>query len=243
MEIDTPFLSIVIPAYNEELRILPTLEKIAEYLGKQEYSAEVLVVDDGSRDNTSGVVMDFAGNHQVVKLVRNPHRGKGYAVKTGMLAATGSYRFLCDADLSMPIEELQKFLPPKLNGYNVAIGSRELQGAHRYDEPGYRHLMGRIFNMLVQMVAVRGIKDTQCGFKCFTSESAETLFPLQTMDGFGFDVEILFIAQKRKYKVVEIPIEWYHVANSKISPFSDTLRMVREALAVRWNDWQRKYDK
>lgn len=233
----------MIPAYNEELRILPTLEKTVEYLGRQSYTAEVLVVDDGSKDDTSGVVTGFAATHPEVKLVRNPHRGKGYAVKSGMLAATGSFRFLCDADLSMPIEELQKFLPPDQNGFQVAIGSRELHGAHRYDEPGYRHLMGRVFNLLVQVVAVRGIKDTQCGFKCFTKESAETLFPLQTMDGFGFDVEILFIAQKRKYKVIEIPIEWYHVANSKVSPFSDTIRMIREALAVRWNDWQRKYER
>lgn len=199
-------------------------------------------MDDGSGDNTADVVTGFSEVHPMVKLKKNPHRGKGYAVKSGMLHVTGSYRFLCDADLSMPIDEIEKFLPPNMNGFDVVIGSREAEGAHRYNEPGYRHLMGRVFNLLVKAIAVRGINDTQCGFKCFTRSAAETLFSLQTMDGFGFDVEILFVAQKHRLKLAEIPIEWYHVANSKVSPLSDTVRMFREAVSVRWNDWRRKYE-
>ena len=237
------FLSIVVPAYNEERRLPKTLPRIAAFLQAQGYPGEVIVVDDGSGDSTAKVVADMAAQLPVITLIRNEHRGKGYAVKTGMLASEGEYLFLCDADLSMPIEEVVRFLPPALQGYDVAIGSREVEGARRYDEPSHRHLMGRVFNFLVRVLAVRGFEDTQAGFKCFRREVARDVFPYQTMDGFGFDVEILFIAQKRGYRIVEVPIDWYYMSNSRVSPIGDSVRMLREILQVRINDWGGRYDK
>jgi dolichyl-phosphate beta-glucosyltransferase len=236
-----PFLSIIVPAYNEERRLPKTLPRIVAFLQAQDYPGEVIVVDDGSVDNTAKVVEEMAAQLPFITLIRNEHRGKGYAVKTGMLAAEGDYLFLCDADLSMPIEEVAKFVPPALEEYDVAIGSREIEGAVRYDEPSVRHLMGRVFNFLVRLLAVRGFEDTQAGFKCFRREAAHELFPYQTMDGFGFDVEILFIAQKRGYRIVEIPINWYYMTNSRVSPVGDSVRMVREILQVRLNDWRGRY--
>jgi dolichyl-phosphate beta-glucosyltransferase len=143
----------------------------------------------------------------------------------------------------MPIEEVTRFLPPALEGYDVAIGSREIEGARRYDEPSHRHLMGRVFNFLVRLLAVRGFQDTQAGFKCFARDAVQDVFPYQTMDGFGFDVEILFIAQKRGYRILEVPINWYYMSNSRVSPVGDSVRMLREILQVRLNDWRRMYDK
>ena len=238
-----PFLSIVVPAYNEERRLPQTLPRIVDFLQAQEYAAEVIVVDDGSADGTCRIVEDIAANAPIVRLIGNEHRGKGYAVKTGGMAAAGDYIFLCDADLSMPIEEVAHFLPPALEQYDVAIGSREVEGARRYDEPGLRHLMGRVFNTLVRVLAVRGFQDTQAGFKCFAREAAHEMFPYQTMDGFGFDVEILFIAQKRGFRIVEVPINWYYMSNSRVSPVSDSVRMFREILQVRRNDWRGLYDR
>jgi dolichyl-phosphate beta-glucosyltransferase len=239
---ERPFLSIVVPAYNEERRLPQTLPRIVEFLKAQDYPGEVIVVDDGSADTTASVVEGIALEAPMVKLIRNEHRGKGYAVKTGVMAAQGDHVFLCDADLSMPIEEVANFLPPALEEYDVAIGSREVEGARRYDEPGLRHLMGRVFNTLVRLLAVRGFQDTQAGFKCFTREAAREVFPYQTMDGWGFDVEILFIAQKRGYRIVEVPINWYYMTNSRVSPVGDSIRMFREILQVRMNDWRGLYE-
>ncbi len=239
---EDPFLSIIVPAYNEERRLPHTLPLIANFLQAQEYRGEAIIVDDGSVDNTSRVVEEMAGRMPYITLIRNEHRGKGYAVKTGVLAAEGEYIFLCDADLSMPIEEVGKFLPPAVEAYDVAIGSREVEGARRYDEPSLRHLMGRVYNLLVRWLAVQGFQDTQAGFKCFRRQAAHELFTYQTMDGFGFDVEILFIAQKRGFRIVEVPINWYYMSNSRVSPIGDSARMVREILQVRINDWQGKYD-
>lgn len=208
----------------------------------QAYEAEVLVVDDGSEDNTSQVVQQFATQHPVVRLVSVEHGGKGHAVKAGMLAAMGEYVFLCDADLAMPIIELPKFLPPQQNDYQIAIGSREGEGAVRYNEPPYRHIMGRVFNGLVKLLAVSGFEDTQCGFKCFHSSVIYDLFMNQTIPGFGFDVEILYIAQKRGYKIVAVPIHWYHQTESKVRPVRDTWRMFRDIFTVRGNDRQGLYN-
>ena len=230
------FLSIVIPAYNEERRLPGTLEAIADHLKGQAYTAEIIVVENGSTDRTADVVREFARQHPAARLLISPRRGKGLAVKVGMLAARGAYRFLCDADLSMPIEELVRFVPPALEGYGVAIGSREALGARRYDEPLYRHMMGRVFNGLVKLVAVPGLEDTQAGFKCFTAAVAQDVFTFQTMEGFGFDVEVLFIARKRGYRIVEVPIQWYYRADSRVRVVSDTLRMFRDVLMVRWNN-------
>lgn len=214
---------------------------MAAHLERQSYSAEVLVADDGSTDGTGRLVLEFAADHPQVRLLPGPHRGKGYAVRAGMLAARGQYRFQCDADLAMPIQEMERFLPPQRNHFDVAVGSREGQEAHRYGEPPYRHLMGRVFNLVVRLLTVRGLADTQCGFKCFRGEVAEALFPLQRTQGFGFDVEILFMAQKRGLRVVEVPIPWYHQRESKVRPLQDTAAMLGETLQVRWNDLRGLY--
>lgn len=230
-----PYLSIIIPAYNEERRILGTLDQVATHLSQRTYASEVFVVDDGSTDDTGRMVRGFAADHPVVRLIENPHRGKGYAVRTGMLASRGEYRFQCDADLSMPIQEMERFLPPQRNHFDVAVGTREGEAARRYGEPPYRHLMGRVFNLIVQAVVVRGLADTQCGFKCFRGEAAQALFSLQRTWGFGSDVEILFIAQKRGLNIVEVPIPWYYQCESKVKPLQDTAAMLRETLQVRFN--------
>jgi dolichyl-phosphate beta-glucosyltransferase len=235
-------LTIVIPAYNEESRLPPTLTEVAQFVQSQDYEVEVLVVDDGSSDRTPDVVEEFSAKYPCIQLVRAPHGGKGHAVKTGMLQARGEYAFLCDADLAMPITELPKFLPPQQNGYQVAIGSREVEGAVRYNEPGYRHLMGRVFNGLVKVMAVPGFEDTQCGFKCFHQSVIEDLFNNQTIDGFGFDVEVLYVAQKRGYNIVEIPIHWYYQTESKVHPVRDTLRMFQDIITVRRNDREGVYE-
>jgi dolichyl-phosphate beta-glucosyltransferase len=238
---DSPFLTIVIPAYNEETRLPRSLAAVAEFVEAQPYPSEVLIVDDGSSDRTAEIVEQFAAQHPCVRLVRAAHGGKGHAVKTGMTQAKGEYAFLCDADLAMPITELSKFLPPQQNSYHVAIGSREVKGAVRYSEPAYRHLMGRVFNWLVKVAAVPGFEDTQCGFKCFHREVIDDLFSHQTIDGWGFDVEVLFIAQKRGYRIIEVPIHWYYQTESKVHPVRDTVRMIREIIKVRQNDRQGVY--
>ncbi|MEM7345974.1 MAG: dolichyl-phosphate beta-glucosyltransferase, partial [Chloroflexota bacterium] len=205
-EQDSLFLTIVIPAYNEESRLKHTLPKVVEFVESQTYQSEVLIVDDGSLDRTAEVVESFTAEHPAIRLIRAPHGGKGHAIKTGMLQAKGEYAFLCDADLAMPITELPKFLPPQQNGYQIAIGSREGKDSVRYNEPAYRHLMGRVFNFVVKVMAVPGFEDTQCGFKCFHASIIDDIFSLQTIDGFGFDVENLYVAQKRGYNIIEVPI-------------------------------------
>lgn len=240
-QVPSLFLSIVIPAYNEQNRLPHTLPKVAEFVAAQEYQAEVLVVDDGSLDKTAEIAGQFAALYPFIRVIKASHGGKGHAVKTGMAQAKGQYAFLCDADLAMPIEELPKFLPPQRDHYQIAIGSREVEGAIRYNEPGYRHLMGRVFNWLVKVMAVRGFEDTQCGFKCFHHSVVQDLFSHQTIDGFGFDVEVLYIAQKRGYKIIEVPIQWYYQAESKVHPVRDTIRMVRDMILVRMNDYQGLY--
>lgn len=244
-----PFLTIVIPAYNEEQRLPPSLHKIAAYLRTQPYSAEIIVVENGSSDGTSAAVEQFAAEEVrpddsfAVRLLHS-RPGKGIAVKTGMLAGAGDYLFLCDADLAMPIEEIAKFLPPHLSAqsYDIAIASREAPGAVRYNEPFYRHLMGRIFNLLVRTLAVPGIQDTQCGFKCFTRSAAAIVFPLQRIDGWGFDVEVLYIARMKGLRLAEIPIHWYYQSDSRVRPIQDTINMVREMLKIRRYGKEGMYD-
>ena len=236
------FLSIIVPAYNEENRLPDSLLQIIQFVRQQDYSIEVIVVDDGSTDRTADLVTEFQKQAEFITLIPVEHGGKGHAVKSGMTQAHGEYLFLCDSDLSMPIEEVTKFLPPALDGYDVAIASREIEGAHRYNEPGYRHLMGRVFNLIVRLLAVHGIHDTQAGFKCFRRDAAHELFPLQTISGWGFDVEILFLAQKRGMKIVEVPINWYYADRSQVRPIQDTYNMFREVLKVRLNAWQGRYD-
>jgi dolichyl-phosphate beta-glucosyltransferase len=238
----TCFLSIIVPAYNEEKRLPNSLPQIVQFVRQQDYLIEVIVVDDGSTDGTADIVTEFQKEAEFITLISVEHGGKGHAVKSGMAQARGEYLFLCDSDLSMPIEEVTKFLPPALDGYDIAIASREIEGAHRHDEPSYRHLMGRVFNLIVRLLAVHGIQDTQAGFKCFRRDAARELFPLQTISGWGFDVEILFLAQKRGMKIVEVPINWYYADRSQVRPIQDTYNMFREVLKVRLNAWQGRYD-
>jgi len=236
-------LSIVIPAYNEENRLPDTLAQIASFVSAQSYPVEVVVVDNNSSDATRRIAEDFAAKYLYARVLHEPRQGKGAAVKTGMLAAHGEYLFICDADLSMPIEEVNKLLPPALDSYDVAIASREAPGARRVDEPEYRHLMGRVFNLIVRLLAIPGIQDTQCGFKVFRRAVAYQVFPLQTIDGWGFDVEVLFIALRRGYKLVEVPITWYYRPQTKISPLRDSINMFTEVMRVRINGWRGAYER
>lgn len=233
-EASTPLLSIIIPAYNEEYRLPRSLQAIDRFLQTQPYTAEVLIIENGSSDHTTEIAETFAQAHPYVRVLHS-EKGKGAAVRMGMLEAIGQYRFMCDADLSMPIEEVTKFLPPILGDYGVAMASREAAGAHRYNEPWYRHIMGRVFNLIVRLLAIPQFQDTQCGFKCFEAHVAEDVFRLQTMNGLGFDVEAVAIALARGYTVLEIPINWYFDADSRVRPVHDTIRMVREVLQVRRN--------
>ena len=240
-ESDTPLLSVVIPAFNESARIIGTLDELAEYLGGQEYTSEVLVVDDGSEDDTAKLVRSWAEDRSSTFVISIPHAGKGWAVRAGMLAARGSYRFMCDADLAMPVHWIGAFVERMDAGLDVVIGSREAAGARRFDEPAYRHVMGRVFNRVVRLLAVRGFQDTQCGFKCFRSDVAEELFRLQRTRGMGFDVEILFLAIKKGFRIEEMPIDWYHQDVSKVRPGVDTIDMLKDTIVIRLRDLTRKY--
>ncbi len=235
-------LTLIIPAYNEERRLPTTLPQVLAFAEAQPYPVEVLVVDNGSSDRTAEIVREMAAAHPALSLLSQPVRGKGAAVRKGIQEGRGEYLFICDADLAMPIEEVSKFLPPAREGYDIAIASREAPGARRYDEPAYRHLMGRVFNFIVRTLAVPGIHDTQCGFKCFRREVARALFAVQTVDGWAFDVEVLHIAIRRGYRIVEVPINWYYGEGSRISPLRDSLRMLLEVLRIRRNGRRGLYD-
>ncbi len=240
---DRPFLSIVVPAYNEEARLPASLQAIAEFVEQQPYPVEVIVVDNNSTDSTQAIAQELASEQPYIRVLFEKTQGKGAAVRTGMLAARGQYRFICDADLSMPIEEVQKFLPPQLSGYDIAIASREAPGAVRYNEPWYRHLMGRVFNTIVRLFAVPGFQDTQCGFKMFRDDVAESVFPLQTMNGWSFDVEVLYAAQRRGYRIVEVPINWYYKDNTRIHPIRDSINMFAEVFKIRRNGLRGMYSR
>jgi len=243
--LSTPFLSIIIPAHNEEHRLPHTLEQVMAFLQTQPYSAEILVVENASQDRTHQIALEFAKTHftdqPLIRVLQVPERGKGVAVNRGMLEARGEYRFMCDADLSMPIGEVNRFLPPALTGFDIAIASRESAGALRYNEPTYRHLVGRVFNTLIRVLALPTLQDTQCGFKCFRAAVVEDLFRRQKISGWSFDVEILYIARRRGYKIIEIPIPWYYNTNSKISVVKDSFQMGLDILKIRLNDLRGGY--
>jgi len=237
-----PFLSIIIPAHNEAERLPSTLEKIDRFLAQQAYPAEVLVVENGSSDATLTLAQSYQERMPYLRVLTEAPRGKGLAVRRGMLAAQGEYRFLCDADLSMPIDQVNRFLPPALAGVDVAIGSRELPGSVRYDEPGYRHLIGRVFNAMVRGLVLPGIQDSQCGFKCFRGDVADAVFPLQTLVGMSFDAEVLFIARQMGYSMCEVAIDWYFDPDSRVRLVQDSLLMAFDLLKIRSNARQGLYD-
>lgn len=238
---DAPYLSIILPAHNEEKRLPSALQQVESFVANQPYSVEVVIIENGSVDATLQIAQVFAADHNYVEVLHDDLPGKGRAVQKGMLTAKGSYRFICDVDLSMPIEEIAHFLPPELDQFDIAIASREARGAVRYDEPAYRHFVGRVFSLLVRVMLLPGLNDTQCGFKCFTAQAAETLFPLMTIYGWTFDVEILAIARKLKYSLIEIPIPWYYQANSKVWVLKDSLHMAADLLIIRRNLYRGMY--
>ncbi len=230
-------LSVVIPAYNEEKRIGRSLKKINAYLSKQSYLYEIVVVDDGSTDGTSELVRRIAQRIPCIRLLENGiNRGKGYSVRKGVLSCRGQLIIFSDADLSTPIEELDKLKMWIETGHDIAIGSRALPESDIVlPQPWYRQGMGKIFNRLVRLLAVTEIKDTQCGFKLFRREVARFLFERQTIDGFGFDAEIIFMARNSGYMVREVPVRWINSPNSRVHILKDPFLMLRDLVIVRMN--------
>jgi len=240
-----PQYSIVIPAYNESARIPATLQSVLSYVRAQGWSTEVIVVNDGSRDATADLVREFARGAPEVRLIENPgNRGKGYSVRNGLLQALGEVVMFTDADLSAPIEEAQGLFAAIAQGADIAIGSRWLEkGRQTHRQPLYRQFFGRCFNAVTRAVMGLRFADTQCGFKAFTRTAAQTVFQLQTIEGWGFDPEILFIAVKRGYRIVEVPVIWAHDERTRMSYLKDGMKMLEEVAAIRWNALLGRYDK
>lgn len=246
-----PFLSVIIPAYNEEPNFKKGLiDEVPIYLDKQEYSYEVIIVDDGSSDNTASLAEEFARKHDKIRVIKNPHQGKAQTVKKGVEEASGELILFTDFDQATPISEVSKLLA-FIPDYDIVIGSRQLPGAKREKEPIHRHIMGLGFNMVVQLFTIRGIRDTQAGFKCFKGDVAKELFSALKVYSKGkqvkgalvtaFDVELLFLAKKRGYKIKEVPIIWHHVSTTRVNPIKDSLRMFRDVLKIRLNEFKGVY--
>ncbi|MFI5182756.1 MAG: dolichyl-phosphate beta-glucosyltransferase [Vicinamibacteria bacterium] len=235
-----PSLSIVIPAYNEALRLPPTLKRLRDYLATRPGSHEVLVVDDGSSDGTAEAArgVDCPG----LEIVRTEtNRGKGHAVRVGMLRARGARRLMTDADLSTPIEDLDRLLPRLAEGYDVAIGSRALSGANiEVHQPWYRENAGRVFNLLVRLLVLPGLHDTQCGFKVWSGDAAREAFSLGRLDGFCFDVEALYLARRRGRRIAEVPITWRNDAATRVGALRG-MRAFLDLARIRVNDWRGLY--
>ncbi len=240
-----PQVSIVIPAYNEEKRLARTLEHVLSCVRERGWEAEVLVVDDGSSDATVEVVQRWRKTHPELFLIENPSNcGKGFSVRNGLLQASGQIVMFTDADLSAPIEEAERLFEAIRNGADVAIGSRWLdQAKQTRHQPLYRRFFGRCYNWLTRTVMGLPYKDTQCGFKAFRREAAQSIFRLQTIERWGFDPEILFIAQKLGFRIVEVPVTWGHDERSRISYLRDGTQMLREMFEIRTNSMRGRYDK
>ncbi len=245
------FLSVIVPAFNEQENIgRGVLEVVYTYLKNQDYSWELVLVDDGSTDETLPQLKDFAAAKDGVVVLSEPHRGKAGTVIAGMTQAQGLNRLYADLDQSTPIESVEKLLKYRENGFDICIGSREVAGASREKEPVYRHLMGRVFNVVVQLFAVRGLKDTQCGFKLFSKEAVEAVFPFLVVttgakrDAFtgAFDVELLYLARKKGLKIAEVPVRWKHMQTVRVSPLKDSVRMFLEVIRIRWADLTGRYE-
>ncbi len=237
------FLSVVIPAYNEEQRITTTLTSICAYLKQQPYSSELIVVDDGSTDLTANVVNNILQQVEHGVVIQNGmNRGKGYSVRQGVLQARGDYILFSDADLSTPIEEVEKLLRPLQQGYDIAIGSRGLKESDiRIHQAWYREGMGKTFNRLARLLLLTKFSDTQCGFKCFRGNVAKTLFARQTIEHFSFDVEILALAIHHGYTIQEVPIQWENDPHSRVNVLADSLKMFKDLLKIRYNLLRGKY--
>lgn len=245
------FLSIVIPAYNEEDNFKKgCLDKIVKYLKKYTYPYEVIVVDDGSTDKTRVLIKTYIKNKKNWQLTENSHQGKAAAITKGVELAQGQYVLFTDFDQATPLVELEKLLPFINKGYDVVVGSREVKGAKRLKEPFYRHLMGKAFNMAVKLIVFSDIQDTQCGFKLFKTKVAKDLFKglkishLETKRAFtgAFDVELLFLSKKRGYKVTEVPVVWQHFMTTRVNPVKDSVRMFFDVLKIRLYDLMGRYE-
>ena len=232
---DSIELSVVVPAYCEEHRLGPSLDRIREYLGGRAGTSEIIVVDDGSSDRTNEVAMEHLAGYPNSKVLRNqPNAGKGYSVRRGMLAARGEYTLFSDADLSTPIEEFDKLMAAHAAGAEVAIGSRAMRGSNiEKHQKWTRELAGRLFNLFIRSFIMHGIHDTQCGFKSFHRSTINPIFGRQTIDRWGFDVELLYIAKRLGFTVAELPVTWVNDEASKINAMSDGFKMLGEALTAR----------
>jgi dolichyl-phosphate beta-glucosyltransferase len=250
-ESGTPYLSIVIPAYNEAIRLPDTLRTIIAFCSDRPFHSEIIVVDDGSADETAAIAADLVSS-VCGRVLREPHRGKGAAVRAGMQAARGAHVLFTDADLAVPIAETDRLLAGVEAGYGVVIGSREGEGATREGEPAFRHIMGRVFNRLVRTIAVPGINDTQCGFKLFRADAVAAIVPRLRLYGAdapnvhgarvtGFDVEVLVIARRHGFRIREEPVRWRYGVQSKVRPVADTFWNLRDVIRVRINDLRGYY--
>lgn len=226
---------MIVPAFNEEARIASSLRRIVEYYSTQKYTWHVTVISDGSSDGTDALVSEFAAQHPEISLITyQPNRGKGYAVRRGMLEVEGDLLLFCDADLATPQEETEKLLAHIELGADIAIGSRPMRESRlERRQPWYRELFGRLANGLVQLLAIRGIQDTQCGFKLFQRDVARDVFKRCTMDGFSFDLEALMVARDLGYRIDEIPIRWSHQEGSKVVLMRDGPRALRDLIILR----------
>jgi dolichyl-phosphate beta-glucosyltransferase len=229
-----PLLSIVIPAYNEALRLPRSLDALRDHMASMERDVEVIVVDDGSTDGTAEIVEGLIEDPDRLRILREPHRGKGGAVRQGMLAATGRLRMLADADLSMPPREIARFVDALNRGSDVVVGCREGAGASRIGEPFSRHLIGRLFNFVARLLGLTSLPDTQCGFKAFTADAAEQIFSRLTVERFGFDLEVLALAAELGYRVQTLPIEWHYDPDTRVRPLVDSIDMLADILRLRW---------
>jgi dolichyl-phosphate beta-glucosyltransferase len=238
-----PTYSIVLPAYNESERIASTIEKILAHANERAWTAEIIVVNDGSKDDTAEIVRKYASKDSMLRLIENPgNRGKGFSVKNGMLHANGDILLFSDADLSSPIAEADRLFAAIRQGADVAIGSRWLKTELQIQrQPFYRQVFGRVFNLALRLVLGLKFKDTQCGFKAFTRSAAMTLFPVQQIKRWGFDPELLYLAKRYRLKVAEVPVAWSHREGTRINPLRDGIRMVGEMFVIRWNALSGKY--
>ncbi|OHE55641.1 MAG: hypothetical protein A2Z47_00195 [Thermodesulfovibrio sp. RBG_19FT_COMBO_42_12] len=236
-----PSLSIVIPAYNEEAVIKNTLDRAGKYLEGRYPPYEIIVVCDGCKDNTARLAEEAGkANHRIRVLDRKTNMGKGFSVRQGCLEAKGKYIIFTDADLSTPIDEIEKLLKWLEEGYDIAIGSRGLSESDiQIRQPWYRETMGKIFNLFVQAIAIRGISDTQCGFKGFKRDVAKDVFKRQTINGFGFDVELLYIARRLGYSIKEVPVRWLNRQASRVNPLVHPIQMLFDLIKIRIGGWKR----
>ena len=236
-------ISIVIPAYNESARLGPTLDRILDFVHRQAWHAEIIVVDDGSRDETAELVRTYARRNAIVQLLANPgNRGKGYSVRNGILHAKGEFILFTDADLSSPIEEAPKLFQALKDGADIAIGSRWVRSELQTQRQSVtRQILGRLFNGFLRFFLRLKFNDTQCGFKALRQHSAKAIFPLQKIEGWGFDPEILFLAQKMGFTIAEVPVLWAHDDRTRIHPFADGAKMITDMIRIRWYDLSRRY--